>query len=172
MNLIWILSNKLDLNQETCFTITSKTIKTHFIWKNGAFVLLGSRDALTLNHQYRRPGNPYWRSKISTVDLLVLTSSDQLLLIQEKILFFKTSFLNEEVNRTELSPSVRVPCRDPPCFWFIFKMNKWKNRKTHIWTKWHTRTLRVPWPSGPMTLACLCLSHTILWERCFGNDLR
>jgi hypothetical protein len=31
-----------------------------------------------------------------------------LLIIQ--ILFYKTSFLNEEVNGTEPSPSVRVPC--------------------------------------------------------------
>jgi hypothetical protein len=46
-------------------------------------------------------GNPYWRGRISTVDLLVPSSSDQLLFILK--------LLNEEVNCTETSPSVRVP---------------------------------------------------------------
>ncbi len=32
-------------------------------------------------HEYTTAGNPYWRGKISTIDLLVLTSSNQLLLI-------------------------------------------------------------------------------------------
>ncbi len=48
----------------------------------------------------------------SMVDLLVLTSLDQLLFILE-ILFtswYKTSNLNEEVSCTDSSPSVRVPC--------------------------------------------------------------
>jgi hypothetical protein len=57
------------------------------------------------------PGNPYWRGQLSTVDLHLLTSIDQLHLIL-KILFtfYKTSYLNEEVNCTEPSPSVKVPC--------------------------------------------------------------
>jgi hypothetical protein len=48
---------------------------------------------------------------ISTVDLLVLTSLDHLLFIVKLyfFLFYKTTYLNEEVNRTEPSPSVRVP---------------------------------------------------------------
>jgi hypothetical protein len=46
----------------------------------------------------------------STVDLLVLSSLDQLLLILKTFLLFsKTSFINEEVKCTELSLSVSVP---------------------------------------------------------------
>jgi len=41
-----------------------------------------------------------------TVDLLPLTSLDQLLLIM------KTSLLNEEANCNEPSPSVSVPCSE------------------------------------------------------------
>jgi hypothetical protein len=44
------------------------------------------------------------------VDLLVLTSLDQLLLILQRLYaFYKTSYLNE-VNRTEPSPLVCVSC--------------------------------------------------------------
>ncbi len=45
--------------------------------------------------------------KVSTVGRLVLTSSDQLLLILKNIfpLFNKTSYLNEEVNHAEPSRS-------------------------------------------------------------------
>ncbi len=45
------------------------------------------------------------------IDLLILASLDQLLVIlQTYLLFNKTSYPNEEVNGTEPSPSVRVPC--------------------------------------------------------------
>jgi hypothetical protein len=56
-------------------------------------------------------GNPYWRGGLSTVDLLVLTSSEKLLFILNLyfFLFYETSYLNKEVNRTEPCPSVRVP---------------------------------------------------------------
>jgi hypothetical protein len=48
--------------------------------------------------------------RLSTVDLLVLTSLDQLLLIVDIIyLLYKTSYFNEEVNCTEPSPSVSIP---------------------------------------------------------------
>ncbi len=46
-------------------------------------------------------GSPYWKGRLSTVDLLVLTSLDQLLLIvNHYLLFYKTSYLNGEVNCT------------------------------------------------------------------------
>ncbi len=49
--------------------------------------------------------------RISTDDLLVLTSSDQLLFILKLYFsFYKTNYLNEEVNRIERSPSVRGSC--------------------------------------------------------------
>ncbi len=62
-----------------------------------------------------RTGNPHWRGRLSTVDLLVITSLVKLLLIlKHYLLSNKTSYLNEEVNRTDLSPSVSVPCSGAP----------------------------------------------------------
>ncbi len=61
--------------------------------------------------------------RLSTVDLLVLTSLEQLIFILEfgniMYLFCKASYNNEEVNCTEPSPPVRVP-------WFVyyFKRNR------------------------------------------------
>jgi hypothetical protein len=45
---------------------------------------------------------------MSTDDLLVLTSFDRWLLIQQKLFTYNTSYLNEEVYRTESSPSISV----------------------------------------------------------------
>jgi hypothetical protein len=59
------------------------------------------------------------RGRLSKVDLLVLASLDQLLLIL-KILFtwFKTSYHNEEVNCTDSPPSVSFPGKPfQPCLW-------------------------------------------------------
>ncbi len=51
------------------------------------------------------------KGRISTDDLLALTSLLQLLLILNYIFSFrKTTYLNEEVNCTEPSHSVSVPC--------------------------------------------------------------
>jgi hypothetical protein len=47
--------------------------------------------------------------KLSTIYLLVLTSLDQLVLILQRLFTFLPNNLNEEVNCTEPSPSVRVP---------------------------------------------------------------
>jgi hypothetical protein len=50
---------------------------------------------------------------MSTVDLLVLTGLDQLLFeLKLYLSFYKTTYLNMEVNRTEPSPSVRIPFLD------------------------------------------------------------
>jgi hypothetical protein len=38
------------------------------------------------------------------IDFLALASSDQLLFVVNIYIFYKTSFLNEEVNYTETSP--------------------------------------------------------------------
>jgi len=54
-------------------------------------------------------GNPHRRGRTSTVDLLVLTRSDRLLLTLIFFHFYKTSYFHEEVNSTEHIPSVRVP---------------------------------------------------------------
>jgi hypothetical protein len=51
--------------------------------------------------------------RLSTIHLLAQTSLDQLRLILKTFFtFYKTSYLNEEVNRTEPSPSVSIP-------WFV-----------------------------------------------------
>ncbi len=52
-----------------------------------------------------KPGNSYWRGRISTIDLLALISSHQLLSIFKRGFYFfnKTGNLKEEVNRTEPS---------------------------------------------------------------------
>jgi hypothetical protein len=47
--------------------------------------------------------------RFSTVDLLVLTSLDQLLLILEKIPFYITSYIEEELKCTDPSLPVRIP---------------------------------------------------------------
>ncbi len=51
---------------------------------------------------------------LSTIDLLVLTSLDQLQYNTDNIIFFltKTYNLKKEVNCTEPSPSDSVPCLD------------------------------------------------------------
>jgi hypothetical protein len=55
-------------------------------------------------------GNPYRRRGLSTLDLLVLASLYQLLLILQTLFTFcKKSCLNEEVKRTKPSPSLVFP---------------------------------------------------------------
>ncbi len=55
-------------------------------------------------------GNSYWKGRISTIDLLVLTSSHQLILYCNIVfLLHKTSYLNGEVNATEPYPSYSLP---------------------------------------------------------------
>ncbi len=54
--------------------------------------------------------NPYRRSGLSTLDLLVLANIDQLLLILQTLFTFcKKSCLNEEVKRTKPFPSLVFP---------------------------------------------------------------
>jgi len=63
-----------------------------------------------------RAEKSYWRGRLSTVDLLVLSRSDQLIFTL-KILFtffYKASYLNEEVICTVLAPSVGIP-------WFVWQ---------------------------------------------------
>ncbi len=57
-------------------------------------------------------GKPYKRGWPSTVNLLVLTSSDQLFVSNENIIYYscKTNYLNEEFKCTEPSHSVSLPC--------------------------------------------------------------
>ncbi len=55
-----------------------------------------------------KTGNTYWRGRISTVDLLVLSSSDKLLLIVNIRFYLLQN--NKEVNCNDPTPSVRAPC--------------------------------------------------------------
>ncbi len=48
--------------------------------------------------------NPYWRGRLSKVDLLELTSLDQLLLRMQTLFTVTKRLFNEEVNRTEPFP--------------------------------------------------------------------
>ncbi len=61
-----------------------------------------------------KAGNPYCGERISTVDLLVQTNADQLLLVLKLYIssssFYKTTCLTKEVNLTDTSPLVRVRC--------------------------------------------------------------
>jgi hypothetical protein len=91
--------------------------------------------------------NPFLRGRISTVDLLVVTCSDQLLLILENIfIFHKTSYLNGEVNRTDPFPPVQLT-------WFkllIILENTFNFHKTSCLNEEVSRIdlsiqLRVPW---------------------------
>jgi len=56
-----------------------------------------------------KPGNPFWRGRINTIDLLVLSMLCKLLFTRNFFLCYKTSYLNMEVNCTEPFPLVRVP---------------------------------------------------------------
>ncbi len=61
------------------------------------------------------PGNPYWKWRLSTVHLLVLTNLHQLLLLSKHFTFYKTSCLNEEANCTVTSSSISIPCSIYQC---------------------------------------------------------
>jgi hypothetical protein len=57
-------------------------------------------------------GKSYRRERLSTVDLLVLTSLYQLLFILKILFTFLTSYFNEEVNCPEPSSLLSIPCRN------------------------------------------------------------
>jgi len=58
-----------------------------------------------------KAGKSFWRGRLSTVDLLVLTSLDQILILLEILFtfFYKTSYPTEEINCTQPAPSVSIP---------------------------------------------------------------
>jgi hypothetical protein len=79
-------------------------------------LLIGQTQGKPYSSYYRKgcgivPRDVLKQGRISVVDLLVFTTSDQLLLTLEiySSSFYQTTCPNEEVNRTELSPSVMVP---------------------------------------------------------------
>ncbi len=82
---------------------------------------------VVLIYLWALPGKSYWRERLGTVDLLVLTSLYTLPLILELyFLFYKTTNLNEEVNRTEPFPSVRLPWPSSWIIWWKILMPLWQ----------------------------------------------
>ncbi len=80
------------------------------------------------------------KGRTSTIDLLVLISSDLLLFILNLWFFFTK--LNEGINRTELSPLGRVPCFHldwmQPTFLGLFcNFSPWKIIFCHFMAKNH-----------------------------------
>ncbi len=76
-----------------------------------------------------KPGNPYWKGRLNTIDLRVLTSLNEFYAENIINFCFKTSYFNEGVNCSEISPSVRVPWLN---HWYICCL--W-NRKIN-WEQW------------------------------------
>ncbi len=74
-------------------------------------ITTATKDVLTLApRKAKEQGTLTKREGFGSVDLTVLTSLDQLLVIMQALFtFYITSYLNEETNRSEPSPSVRVP---------------------------------------------------------------
>jgi len=68
-------------------------------------IMSSNKNTFSMGARESRPGNPYWRGRIGTVDLPAWTSSNQLLLIVKMYIFL----FYKEANCTELSPSVRIP---------------------------------------------------------------
>jgi hypothetical protein len=64
------------------------------------------------------PGNPYWTGRLSTIDLLVLTSLGELILTLKLhiYIFTKPTYLNEEVKCTEPFRSVKSSQVLPLCY--------------------------------------------------------
>ncbi len=98
-----------------------------------------------------KSGSPYWRGRYATLDLLVLTSSYQLLFILKIFLFY---FFTTRYNCTEPSPSVRVPCSNPSgapynatslmitSFWFLLLFNKLEHFFIRSIILWYYFTFR------------------------------
>ncbi len=85
---------------------------TNVVWQTGVRRNVTASD---------KAGNPCWRGRISTVDLLVQTN---LYHLKQFFSFYKTTYLCAEVNRTELFPLVRIP-------W-----TKWHDSKKNLNQKW------------------------------------
>ncbi len=74
---------------------TFKTLKLFFIKLANYFMVTA------------KPGKSYWRGRLSTVDLLIKVGC--FVMKENKVSEWKGADINKEVNRTKLSPSVRLP---------------------------------------------------------------
>ncbi len=113
-----MIRNKFGLNLETVFSYSICLDREYFFnfpglgSEPGTFRYTSFIISLFTTDLQRLPSawNTYKRGRIRTVDVLAVTSSYHPLFILK--LYFslhKTTYLNEEVNRTEPSPSLRVP---------------------------------------------------------------
>jgi hypothetical protein len=106
--------NKWWANKMTRYQ-TNQIMKWPFVemtrWPNDVAPFFVSSSLTSVARWFDNAGNPHWTERISTVDLLVLTCSDQLLSILKThiFLFYQIGCLNEEVNCSEPSRSVRIP---------------------------------------------------------------
>ncbi len=100
-----------------------------------------------------RPGNTNWRGRIGTVDLLVLTCLDQLLLILSIIFTFLMSYHNEEVICTEPSHSVSVP--------WLGQQNR--PLSVCLWKKWQCMLAHKVWWMLLTVFHWLLTNHKGFW---------
>jgi hypothetical protein len=82
-------------------TLNFPVVLIHFIFEKWCFVWSILRYLIY-------PGKSHRGGRLSTVVLLSLITLDHLIM-QHNLHFYKTRYLNEEVNRTEPYPSIRLP---------------------------------------------------------------
>jgi len=82
------------------------------------------------------PGKSNWRRWLSTVDLLLLTSLDQLILILKILFISVTKRATLKRYCTEPSPSVRVPWLNQPKILVCFKVVHYKSLELWVWQVW------------------------------------
>ncbi len=89
--------------------LSSLVVLYHIVWYYQLLQPFSQVSVYAQQFWHRKNREVLLRGRLSTVDLLVPTSLDQLLFILKILLTVLQSYLNEEVNRTEPSPSVRIP---------------------------------------------------------------
>jgi len=121
---------------------STDVLSTQNSWVDHQFVInfifslglsLSNFDFIKLN--FRGPGKSYRRGRLSKVDLLVLTSLEELFYIENNgYVFNTTSYLNEEVSRTEASPLVNTPWQNQWHQWGVYL--HLVNGRIHIENPW------------------------------------
>ncbi len=113
---------------QDCFYFAFFWLQTCFAWGEQMFDFIDQQTTNCFAWLILWPGNPSLRGRLSTVDLLVITSLDQLLLIMQTLCtLVRNKPPNEEVNRTEPPTSVSVPCFWPKNY-SIFSCVPWNSK--------------------------------------------
>jgi hypothetical protein len=84
--------------------------------------LLINTGPLRVNVCMYKPRNSYWRGSLSSVDLLILTNLEQLLLIMRTLLTFFTKWLHQRGGQTFWTFRAKVVFR-------VYTLNMWQ----HYW---------------------------------------